>query len=139
MYFFISSFVKLSSSIKSEYPIIEVKGVFISCEILAIIGFSGSGKSTVLKLISGLIPKDSGSISTTGDIAMVFQYSALIDSLNIKDGIFKEAKVIWAKDSYNDNEYKNLEKYLNHKFKACEAVMIDEYLGKYRLFKFYKE
>lgn len=56
-------------------------------EILAIIGFSGSGKSTVLKLISGLIPKDSGSISTTGDIAMVFQYSALIDSLNVFDNI----------------------------------------------------
>ena len=64
---------------------------------------------------------------------------ALIDSLNIKDGIFKEAKVIWAKDSYNDNERKNLEKYLNHKFEECEAVMIDEYLGKYRLFKFYEE
>ncbi len=56
-------------------------------EILAIIGFSGSGKSTVLKLISGLIPKDSGCISTTGDIAMVFQYSALIDSLNVFDNI----------------------------------------------------
>ena len=41
-------------------------------EILAIVGFSGSGKSTVLKLISGLIPKDSGEIITTGDIAMVF-------------------------------------------------------------------
>ncbi|MCR5266674.1 MAG: ATP-binding cassette domain-containing protein [Cyanobacteria bacterium RUI128] len=56
-------------------------------EILAIVGFSGSGKSTVLKLISGLIPKDSGEIITTGDIAMVFQYSALIDSLNVYDNI----------------------------------------------------
>jgi len=56
-------------------------------EILAIIGFSGSGKSTVLKLISGLIEKDSGEIITTGDIAMVFQYSALIDSLNVFDNI----------------------------------------------------
>ena len=56
-------------------------------EILAIVGFSGSGKSTVLKLISGLIPKDSGEIITTGDIARVFQYSALIDSLNVYDNI----------------------------------------------------
>lgn len=56
-------------------------------EILAIVGFSGSGKSTVLKLISGLIEKDSGEIITTGDIAMVFQYSALIDSLNVYDNI----------------------------------------------------
>ena len=57
-------------------------------ETLAIIGFSGSGKSTVLKLISGLIEKDSGEIITSqGDIAMVFQYSALFDSLNVKDNI----------------------------------------------------
>lgn len=56
-------------------------------EILAIVGFSGSGKSTVLKLISGLVSKDSGEIITTGDIAMVFQYSALIDSLNVYDNI----------------------------------------------------
>lgn len=48
-------------------------------KILSIVGFSGSGKSTVLKLISGLIEKDSGEINTSGgDIAMVFQYSALL-------------------------------------------------------------
>lgn len=56
-------------------------------EILAIVGFSGSGKSTVLKLISGLIKKDSGEILTNGDIAMVFQYSALIDSLDVYENI----------------------------------------------------
>ncbi len=58
-----------------------------SGEILAIVGFSGSGKSTVLKLICGLIEKDGGEITTSGDIAMVFQYSALIDSLNVADNI----------------------------------------------------
>lgn len=57
-------------------------------EILAIVGFSGSGKSTVLKLICGLIPYDSGEIVTSeGDIAMVFQYSALFDSLDVADNI----------------------------------------------------
>jgi len=57
-------------------------------EILAIVGFSGSGKSTVLKLICGLIPYDEGEIITSdGDIAMVFQYSALFDSLNVADNI----------------------------------------------------
>ena len=57
-------------------------------ETLAIVGFSGSGKSTILKLISGLIEKDGGEIITSkGDIAMVFQYSALFDSLNVADNI----------------------------------------------------
>lgn len=57
-------------------------------ETLAIVGFSGSGKSTILKLICGLLTPDSGKIITSeGDIAMVFQYSALFDSLNVADNI----------------------------------------------------
>ncbi|MBQ9688217.1 ATP-binding cassette domain-containing protein [bacterium] len=57
-------------------------------EVLAIVGFSGSGKSTILKLICDLLTPDSGEIKTSdGDVAMVFQYSALFDSLNIFDNI----------------------------------------------------
>ncbi len=57
-------------------------------KILSIVGFSGSGKSTVLKIISGLIEKDSGEVNISGgDVAMVFQYSALFDSLNVFDNI----------------------------------------------------
>ncbi len=75
-------------------------------EILAIVGFSGSGKSTVLKLISGLIPYDNGEIITSeGDIAMVFQYSALFDSLNVFDNIsfaLRERKDLRKKFSKED-------------------------------------
>lgn len=57
-------------------------------EVLAIVGFSGSGKSTILKLICNLIHPDSGNIEMSlGDISMVFQYSALFDSLNVFDNI----------------------------------------------------
>lgn len=57
-------------------------------EVLAIVGFSGSGKSTVLKLICELIAQDKGIIEKSiGDVAMVFQYSALFDSLNVFNNI----------------------------------------------------
>ena len=57
-------------------------------ETLGIVGFSGSGKSTILKIISGLLYPDEGEIETTkGDIAMTFQYSALFDSLNVFENI----------------------------------------------------
>lgn len=77
-------------------------------KILSIVGFSGSGKSTVLKLISGLIEKDSGEIITSGgDIAMVFQYSALFDSLNVFDNIsfaLQERKDLRGKYSQKELE-----------------------------------
>lgn len=75
-------------------------------EILAVVGFSGSGKSTVLKLICGLIPFDNGEVITSeGDIAMVFQYSALFDSLNVFDNIsfaLRERKDLRKKYSEKD-------------------------------------
>jgi len=79
-------------------------------EILAIVGFSGSGKSTILKLICGLIPSDGGNIETDGgDVAMVFQYSALFDSLNVFDNIsfaLQERKEFRGK--YTEEEIRNI-------------------------------
>ena len=77
---------------------------------LAIVGFSGSGKSTILKLISGLIEKDGGEIITSeGDIAMVFQYSALFDSLDVADNIsfaLRERKDL--RNKYSEDEIKDI-------------------------------
>ena len=75
-------------------------------ETLAIVGFSGSGKSTILKIICGLLDLDEGSVETTdGEVAMVFQYSALFDSLNVADNIsfaLKERKELRKKYNQND-------------------------------------
>ena len=79
-------------------------------ETLAVVGFSGSGKSTVLKLICGLIEKDGGEIVTSnGDVAMVFQYSALFDSLNVADNIsfaLRERKDL--RNKYSEDELKKI-------------------------------
>lgn len=80
-------------------------------EILAIVGFSGSGKSTILKLICGLIKPDGGDIEIEGDgdVAMVFQYSALFDSLNVFDNIafaLEERKEF--KDKYDKQQLKEI-------------------------------
>ncbi len=57
-------------------------------EILAVIGPSGVGKSTILRLISELEPADKGEIITTEKkIGMAFQYSALLNSYTVAENI----------------------------------------------------
>jgi len=93
----------VSSTVKSE-PIVEVRNLTKSFgkkkvldkvnfsvyknEILLILGFSGTGKSTLLKLICGLEEPDEGEvILKTDHVAMVFQGAALFDSMNVFDNV----------------------------------------------------
>ena len=81
-----------------------------------ILGASGSGKSTILKLITGLLKPDAGEIWIGGeradtlsetemmrvraDLGMVFQEGALFDSLTVAENtgykLFEELK--WSRD-----------------------------------------
>lgn len=101
--------IKVEHLVKSFYDKTVLKDISFEVkdgETLAIVGFSGSGKSTILKIICGLLEADSGTIQTSdGDIAMVFQYSALFDSLNIFDNIsfaLQERKDLRKKYSQGD-------------------------------------
>lgn len=57
-------------------------------EILAVIGPSGTGKSTILKLICGLIEADAGEIILSSKKkGMAFQFAALLNFLSVKENI----------------------------------------------------
>jgi phospholipid/cholesterol/gamma-HCH transport system ATP-binding protein len=72
-------------------------------ERLVILGQSGSGKSTTLRLVMGILRPNSGSVKFKGEevtrmsrlqmnrmrqrIGMVYQYSALISSLSVRDNL----------------------------------------------------
>ena len=98
-------------------PIIELKGISKSFgsnkvlnnidleiyrgEALGIIGPSGTGKSTILRIIAGLMEPDSGEVYIQGvkreglieegtdklGIGMVFQQAALFDSLTVEENV----------------------------------------------------
>ncbi len=100
----------LTKSFKDKTVLDDVSFKVEDGEILAVVGLSGAGKSTVLKLICGLTKPDSGEIIVSeGDIAMVFQYSALFDSLNVYENIafaLKERKEF--KKKYTEDEIKEI-------------------------------
>jgi len=68
-----------------------------------ILGASGSGKSTILKIITGLLPVDAGIVWVNGervdqlteaqmmsvraDLGMIFQEGALFDSLTVRENV----------------------------------------------------
>ncbi|MBV8883743.1 MAG: ABC transporter ATP-binding protein [Chroococcidiopsidaceae cyanobacterium CP_BM_RX_35] len=70
-------------------------------EALAIIGPSGTGKSTILRIIAGLLAPDAGEVYVQGKprkglvedtadsivIGMVFQQAALFDSLTVEENV----------------------------------------------------
>lgn len=100
-----------------EDPIVELKGIskqFGSNQVLdqvdltvtpgeavALIGPSGTGKSTILRIIAGLLAADHGDIFIAGrqrhgliedaqdpvNIGMVFQQAALFDSLTVQENV----------------------------------------------------
>ena len=87
-------------------PKTVLDGVFLKVEPLdrlVIMGQSGSGKSTILRLILGILPPTSGQIffkqfeitrlkrrklqHVRSEIGMVYQYSALLSSRNVRDNV----------------------------------------------------
>lgn len=102
---------------QSEEPLVEIKGVskqfgdnrvlnnidftFNSGEAIAVIGPSGTGKSTILRIIAGLLAPDEGEVWIGGQrrigliedapdpftIGMVFQQAALFDSLTVAENV----------------------------------------------------
>ena len=100
-----------------EEPLIELKGIYkkfgqkvvldgadlsiFPGDALAILGPSGTGKSTILRIIAGLLQPDAGDVYIKGQkcqgaiddpdrpirMSMVFQQSALFDSLTVEENV----------------------------------------------------
>ncbi|MCA6523197.1 MAG: ABC transporter ATP-binding protein [Pseudanabaena sp.] len=113
----VRSLTKKSSSVVT--PLLELRGIHKSFgqnpilkgfdltvhsgEAIAIIGPSGTGKSTILRVICGLLTADSGEVYVNGNlveseediqegsyglnIGMVFQSAALFDSLTVAENV----------------------------------------------------
>ena len=94
---------KLKIAFGSKVVLNEIDLDVFPGETLAVIGPSGTGKSTVLKVLTGLLPPTSGSVVINGQetngfdeaqwdelrkyMGVVFQYSALFDFLTVGENV----------------------------------------------------
>ena len=69
-------------------------------ELLGIIGSNGSGKSTILKVLAGIMPPTKGSITANGSIAPLLELGAGFDGdLTVKENIYLRGALLgYTKD-----------------------------------------
>ena len=106
-------FDKVSLAFDEKVILREISFTLKTAHTKIILGASGAGKSTILRLILGLLKPDSGCIFVNGervdnmtedqmmqvraDLGMVFQEGALFDSLSVRENVgyklFEESSV----------------------------------------------
>lgn len=85
-----SSAIELESVSLAFGPKVVLENTNLSVkegESLVLVGPSGEGKTSLLKLIAGLIPPSKGAVRVNGVIGMLFQKNALFDSMSVLENI----------------------------------------------------
>jgi NitT/TauT family transport system ATP-binding protein len=102
-------------------PVEALRGIDLEVaegEFVAVVGRSGCGKSTMLRLIAGLLPPTAGSV-TVGDepvvkprrdIAMMFQQPALLPWRSVVDNVLLPVQIFgWRKAEHRERARELLE------------------------------
>ncbi|MFB4352952.1 ABC transporter ATP-binding protein [Microbacterium sp. LS_15] len=75
-------------------------------EAVALLGYNGSGKSTMLKLISGVLAPDSGSVLTRGRVAGLIEVGAgFHPDLSGRENIFLNAAILGMSKKETEERY----------------------------------
>ena len=75
-------------------------------EVVGIVGLNGSGKSTMLNIISGLLPQTSGEIEVKGKKSILAIKSGLKNNLSARDNIYYKCLMM----GYTKEQIKEMEK-----------------------------
>ncbi|WP_409047327.1 ABC transporter ATP-binding protein [Microbacterium sp. HA-8] len=78
-------------------------------ESVALLGFNGSGKSTVLKLISGVLSPDEGTVLTRGRVAGLIEVGAgFHPDLSGRENIFLNAAILGMSKKETEERYDDI-------------------------------
>ena len=78
-------------------------------ELLGIIGSNGSGKSTILKVLSGIMQPSKGSISIKGMVAPILELGAGFDGeMTVKENIFLRGALLGYQKEFILEKYEDI-------------------------------
>lgn len=99
-------------------------------ELLGIIGSNGSGKSTILKVLSGIMPPSEGTVSVNGRIAPILELSAGFDGeMTVRENVFLRGALLgytkkFITDMYDEIiEFAELKEFENVSFRKLSSGM----------------
>lgn len=78
-------------------------------ELLGIIGSNGSGKSTMLKVLAGIMPPTKGSINVKGTIAPLLELGAGFDGeLTVKENVYLRGAMLGYTKNFINEQYEDI-------------------------------
>lgn len=99
-------------------------------ELLGIIGSNGSGKSTILKVLSGIMPPSKGSMIVNGRVAPILELSAGFDEeMTVKENVFLRGALLgYTKKFITDRcdeiiDFADLKEFKNVAFRKLSSGM----------------
>lgn len=99
-------------------------------EVFGILGLNGAGKSTILKVISGILKPTEGQVAIGGSISPLIELGAGFDpELTAKENIYLNAAILGYSDKYIENvfdeivEFSELKEFLDTPIKNFSSGM----------------
>lgn len=78
-------------------------------DILGIVGFNGAGKSTILKILAGVLKPTSGKVSVVGSIAPLIEVGAGFDpELTAKENVFLNGAILGYSKNFIEERYEQI-------------------------------
>ena len=122
--------MKGQMTIKEFWALRDVSFHVSQGELLGIIGSNGSGKSTILKVLAGIMPPTKGSLKANGSVAALLELGAGFDSdLTVKENVYLRGALLGYTKEFVDEEYaqiidfSELKEFENVAFKKLSSGM----------------
>ena len=91
------------------YALLDISFKIEPGESVALIGRNGSGKSTMLKLIAGVMYPTTGSVTVNGEIAPLIELGAGFDlDLTARENVFLNGAVLGHDRAYMQEHFQNI-------------------------------